>query len=89
MSHSTILTDPMYKMLTLALKLPEDYELLVAEDDYRMGINFGIFKKGELLDRKTFYFREYANLSGLLLQLRAWLKPIINPNLKMFSHIKF
>ena len=72
-----------------SLKLPGEFRMVIIEDMLSMGYRFILTKEAKPLAEELFQFLPDTDVSEEIQKIRLWLKPILNPNLKMFSHVKF
>jgi hypothetical protein len=77
------------RAIVTALTLSSDYELVTKDFYYGSETGMALFKNGKLLAEKSFDFSGRISLEEKFKEIREWLNPVLNPNLKMFSHIKF
>ena len=86
-----MITELLRMSIIKSLRLPEGYEMIINVGQHYSGFGqeFGLFKDKKLVAEKCFDFNPYTDLRAEVDKIKLWIKPILNPNEKMFSHVKF
>jgi len=84
-----MMTELIEQSIIKALKLPDTHHMVILEDVMSGGYRFILVSDAHPMAEEIFHFHPYTDLPAEVQKIRDWLKPILNPNLKMFSHVKF
>jgi len=85
MINTAIQLDQMNKFM----RFSAEYEIRSETNQYRASTEYAVFKNGKKVEEKSFPYPYYDSFVEHFKEVKAWVDTVLNPNLKIFKHIKF